>query len=298
MRRRIPSTAALVAFEASARHESFTRAADELALTQSAVCRQIASLEAALDTKLFRRTRRGVKLTQAGTEYGQKVAARLDGLESDTLDLMAGVGSRSVVELAVVPTFATRWLLPRLGGFSQLQPRVQVNMHVRTRPFLFDDTPFDAAVYAGDGHWPGCETRRVMPERLAPVCSPALLAARAVRTVTDLGKLPLLQQTTRPYAWRRWFAAAGTQVPGDLQGARYELFSMSVQAALLGMGVALVPDFLVEEELEQGRLLRPVPDAFDSDRAYFVVLPDDKPPREGVQQLADWLVATAAGKGG
>jgi DNA-binding transcriptional LysR family regulator len=293
VKRRIPSTAALTAFDASARHESFTRAAEDLALTQSAVCRQVAGLEAMLGVKLFRRTRRGVKLTDEGRSYASRVAERLDALERDALELMAGAGGTPVIELAVVPTFGTRWLLPRLPQF--MPGAVQINLHTRTRPFLFDDTHFDAAIYAGDGHWPGCITRQVLAERLIAVCSPALVAPHtAPLTLAALARLPLLQQTTRPHAWRRWFEAGGLACDGDLRGPRYEQFSMSVQAAVLGLGVALVPDFMVEEERAQGRLFQPVPQAHDSDRAYYFVVPEGREHDPLLARFGHWLALTAA----
>ncbi|MBP7641262.1 MAG: LysR family transcriptional regulator, partial [Thauera sp.] len=132
MRKKIPSTAALLAFEAAARHESFTRAAEELALTQSAICRQIGALEDFLGVPLFRRTRRGVQLTEAGLSYSRQIAPRLDAIEHDTLAVMAHHGAGSVLELAVVPTFATRWLLPRLADFQSKNADVVVNMHTQT----------------------------------------------------------------------------------------------------------------------------------------------------------------------
>jgi DNA-binding transcriptional LysR family regulator len=138
MRRKIPSTNALNAFEAAARHASFTEAANELALTQSAVCRQIAGLEDFLGLKLFRRSRRGVVLTEAGAAYHRQVAKRLDEVERDTLDLMARQGRGGTLELAVVPTFGTRWLLPRLPDFARKHPDITLNLSSRTRPFLFD----------------------------------------------------------------------------------------------------------------------------------------------------------------
>lgn len=293
MKRRIPSTAALTAFDASARHESFTRAAKELALTQSAVCRQIAGLETMLGVKLFRRTRRGVLLTDEGRGYAARVAERLDALERDTLELMAGTGGLPVIELAVVPTFGTRWLLPRLPQF--MPGAVQINLHTRTRPFLFDDTHFDAAIYAGDGHWPGCVTRKVLSERMIAVCSPALIAPdKAPIRLDRLAQLPLLQQTTRPHAWRRWFDAAGMPCDGDLRGPRYEQFSMSLQAAVLGLGVALVPDFMVTDELAQGRLCQAVSDAHDSDRAYYFVVPEGRAHESLLAGFGAWLAASAA----
>ena len=293
MRRKIPSTAALVAFESAARHQSFTQAAHELALTQSAICRQIAGLEEFLGVELFRRSRRGVKLTEAGLTYSRKVAAQLDAVERDTLAAMGQQGAQSL-ELAVVPTFATQWLVPRLKDFQRLHPEVTVHLTNRTRPFLFADTAFDAAIYFGDGDWSGTESHYLMPEEPLPVCSPALLAGREPFSAAELAALPLLQQSTRPYAWRQWFNAQGLNVPRDLAGPRYELFSMLAQAAAHGMGVALIPPFLIERELADGRLVPAHPTALhSSDKAYRLMIPERKLESAALGAFRDWLLAAA-----
>ena len=149
MRRKIPATHTLLCFEAAARHESYTRAAQELALTQSAVSRQVAALEEYLGQALFRRTRHGVSLTPRGREYAAQVAERLLALERDTLNAMSTQGTQGAVHLAAVPTFATRWLIPRLPELQVAHPDIVVHIETRTRPFLFADTGFDAALYAG-----------------------------------------------------------------------------------------------------------------------------------------------------
>ncbi|WP_037990304.1 LysR family transcriptional regulator [Tepidiphilus margaritifer] len=292
MRKKIPSTMALTAFEAAARHESFTRAAEELALTQSAVCRQIGALEDFLGVALFRRTRRGVQLTEAGRAYSRQVALRLEALERDTLAVMSGQGA-GTLELAVVPTFATRWLLPRLGAFRALHPEVVIHMETRTRPFLFDDTPFDAAIYFGEAGWPGTEAHFLMPEFPVPVCSPALPGARPGLSPQEVARLPLLQQSTRPYAWRQWFEAAGMRVAHDMAGMRLELFSMLAQAAIERMGVALIPPFLIERELAAGELMIPCNRSFVSRRAYYLIVPERKAERQALAAFRQWLVAEA-----
>lgn len=293
MRRKIPSTAALVAFESAARHQSFTKAADELALTQSAVCRQIAGLEEFLGIELFRRSRRGVKLTEAGLAYSRKVAAQLDAVERDTLAAMGQQGAQGL-ELAVVPTFATQWLVPRLKEFQRLHPEVTVHLTNRTRPFLFADTSFDAAIYFGDGDWSGTEAHYLMPEEPLPVCSPELLGGRTQFAATELANLPLLQQSTRPYAWRQWFAAQGLNVPRDMSGPRYELFSMLAQAAMHGMGVALIPPFLIQRELDAGLLVPAHPAALlSSDRAYRLMIPERKAESAALRAFRDWLLQAA-----
>lgn len=295
MRRAIPSTATLIAFDAAARHESFTRAAAELSLTQSAVCRQIAALESQLGVALFERTRRGVKLSQPGQAYARQVAWRLAELERDALAVMAGEGSGAVIELAVVPTFGTRWLLPRLPAFLRQHPGVQVHLHTRTRPFLFEGSGLDAAIYAGDGHWPGAHTQLILAETLVPVASPALLPGGQPVGAHALAQLPLLQQTTRPYAWRRWFEQAGVQTDADVQGPRFEQFSMSIQAAVQGMGVALVPEIFVSEELADGRLVRAGEAQLASELAYYLAVPERRAVPEAVRTLSAWLVEPLPG---
>lgn len=292
MRRKIPSTTALVCFEAAARHESFTKAAQELALTQGAVCRQIGSLEAFLNVELFRRSRRGVKLTEAGLSYSRQVAAQLDAVERDTLSVMRQQGA-NVIELAVVPTFGTQWLLPRLKDFQQRHPEVTVNLTNRTRPFLFADTPFDAAIYFGDADWSGTQSHRLMGENPMPVCSPSLLKGQASLDAQRIAGLPLLQQTTRPYAWRQWFDGLGMSVERDMTGPRYELFSMLAQAAMHDMGIALIPPFLIQRELQEGRLVVANRHALSSDKAYHLMIPERKVESASLRAFRDWLVAQA-----
>ncbi|MBF8678846.1 LysR family transcriptional regulator [Pseudomonas fulva] len=293
MRRKIPSTTALVCFEAAARHESFTKAAQELSLTQGAVCRQIGSLEGFLNVELFRRSHRGVKLTEAGLSYSRQVAAQLDAVERDALSVMRQQGA-SVIELAVVPTFGTQWLLPRLMDFQQRQPDVTVNLTNRTRPFLFADTSFDAAIYFGDGDWSGTRSHRLMGENPVPVCSPALLGGRQTLQAHDIAQLPLLQQSTRPYAWRQWFSSVGISVATDMTGPRLELFSMLAQAAMHAMGVALIPPFLIQRELGEGRLVVANRHVLRSDRAYYLMIPERKVESTTLDAFREWLVAQAA----
>lgn len=293
MRRKIPSTAALVSFEAAARHESFTKAAMELSLTQSAICRQIGSLEAFLNVELFRRSRRGVKLTEAGLSYSRRVATQLDAVERDTLSVMGHQGT-NVIELAVVPTFGTQWLLPRLKDFQRSHPDVTINLTNRTRPFLFADTDFDAAIYFGDAEWSGTESHRLMGENPMPVCSPALLKGHSHLTAADLAEMPLLQQTTRPYAWRQWFSTMDMNIPRDMTGPRYELFSMLAQAAMHDMGVALIPPFLIQRELAEKRLVIANKHALSSIKAYYLMIPERKVESASLKAFRDWLVDQAA----
>ena len=298
MRRKIPSLQALACFEAAARHESYTRAAQELALTQSAVSRQIAGLEDYLGLTLFQRTRHGVTLTAGGSQYARQIAPRLQALERDTLDAMSGQGAGGAVALAAIPTLATRWLIPRLPDFTRAHPDVVVHLETRTRPFMFADTDFDAALYSGTpaqmAHWAGTQALRLMPEEVVPVCSPALLGPRTHWPPASLAAQPLLQQSTRADAWRQWFEAAGVAAPAALAGPRYELFSMTAAAAAQGMGIALLPRLLIEAELARGELVIAHPQPLPAERHYYLVQPEGVNAKPAVQQFAQWLVRVSA----
>lgn len=292
MRRRLPSTQALACFEAAARHQSFTRAAQELSLTQGAVSRQVALLQAQLGVALFRRTRHGMALTPAGHDYARRVAQRLTALERDTLDLIGRRGEGEAVTLACVPTLATRWLIPRLPLLAQDHPHLLLHLEARSRPFLFGDDPIDAAVFAGTpeqaAQWAGTRATLLFAEESLPVCSPALLKGGRSLTPRAIAALPLLQPSTRPQAWRQWFDRQGVQAEGAMAGPRYELFSMQAAAAECGLGVALVPRLLVEQELARGSLVVACDRPVQGERSYWFVQPD-LPERAPVADLLAWL---------
>ncbi|WP_323122669.1 LysR substrate-binding domain-containing protein [Burkholderia alba] len=300
MRKGIPNLAALQIFEAAARHESFTRAADELALTQSAVSRQVTALEERLGVALFLRIRKRVILTPHGRDYAALVRKNLERIERDTLELMAQRGIGETLELAVVPTFASQWLIPRLPQFRALRPDITVNLSVRTEPFLFSDSPFDAAIYFGHALWPGTQGRLLFQEGdMVPVCCPALLPPDGAPLSRDtLLELPLLHLSTRADAWRDWFRAHGLEHDvRAVRGPRYELFTMLSAAAHAGMGVALMPALLVADELASGRLCAPLDLRLASDAGYYLVAPDETADSEPFVALADWLSSVSPARG-
>ena len=298
MRRKIPSLQALACFDAAARHESYTRAAQELALTQGAVSRQITALEDFLGVALFRRTRHGVALTERGADYARQVAPRLQGLAQDTLDVMSTQGPGGTLRLAAVPTFATRWLIPRLPMLAAQHPEITVHIETRTRPFMFADTPFDAALYAGTteqvSHWAGTRALRLLAEDVVPVCSPLFLGAHSTLTPAAIAQLPLLQQSTRADAWRQWFDAAGVNAPLALSGPRYELFSMTAAAAVHGLGLALVPRLLIETELARGELVVACDQPLKGERAYYLITPERDEDRPVLNTFGAWLQQAAS----
>jgi LysR family glycine cleavage system transcriptional activator len=235
----------------------------------------------------------------------------LEAIERDTLDAMAhhdAAGAGGALSLAAVPTFATRWLVPRLPDFARRCPDVVVHIETRTRPFLFNDTEFDAALYAGTraqvANWPGTRAVRLLDEDVTPICSPELLRRHAgARRKGDDGGLspariatmPLLQQSTRPDGWRQWFDAQQVDAPNARGGPRYELFSMLAEAAAQGLGVALLPTMLVERELARGDLVVACARPLSGERSYYLVTPERADPRPLLTVFSDWLQAQASG---
>ncbi|WP_018150549.1 transcriptional regulator GcvA [Leeia oryzae] len=293
MRRKIPSIESLTAFEAAAKHQSFTRAAEELSLTQSAICKQIASLEAFLGVDLFSRAKRRVSLTEAGKVYAKQVQEDLDRIERNALSIMAHEGVGGILELAAIPTFTTRWLIPRLPLFYAAHPDITLNITTKAEPFLFTDTPFDAAIHFGTDIWPGARAEYLFGEETVPVCSPKLLDTQQCNDITDLAKLTLLHQSARHDAWRKWFNAAGYPHQNAMVGPRFELFSMLVEAAKAKLGVALVPRFLVQEELSTGVLVIPFNLSLKTDMGYYLVYPDNNANNTALQKFSEWLLAQA-----
>jgi len=272
---RLPSLIALQMLECAARLGSFTRAAAELNVTESAISRQIQALEERLGVRFFERVRQRVVLTADGDRYVREIRAELKAIERATRDLASRAGGMEVLELAVVPTFATQWLIPRLASFRDEQPRIVVNIHARPEPFHFADSVFDAAIYFGDRPWEGHASARLLDEGPSiPVCSPQWLAGRRPRQRADLLNLPLLHLQSRPEAWPDWFGSDDEAIRRKARlGPRYDLFTMITRAAISGLGVAVLPEMMVRSEIETGQLVAlPFADARPGPQpgAYFV----------------------------
>lgn len=289
---KIPNMGALLAFEAAARHESFTHAARELFLTESAVSRQIATLEANLGVRLFVRAKQRVVLTRAGRLYGTQVRRALENLDRDTLSIIAHGSGGGYLELAVLPTFASEWLIPRLKDFNDRTPDVRVNMGVRTDMFSFEESHFEAAIHYGKPTWPGTSADYLFGEEVVPICSPMLLA-KPVRKPHELLKYPLLHSTTRPDAWARWFSKLGVEDNSTMQGVRYELHTMLISGAAAGLGIALVPKFFVEGQMKQLGLVIPYDAPAVEDSAYYLVYPTELSHGRPLESFRSWLLEQA-----
>lgn len=304
MRRNIPSLQSLICFESAAKHSSYTHASQELFITQSAVSRQIQQLEDFLGVTLFSRTRHGVELTEAGKQYAKSIKPFLQGIEKSTSDIMTNKGLGGTLKLGVVPTFATHWLLPKLHKLNAQHPEITVHLETSTKPFLFNENVFDAAIFAGTQqqieHWPGIQAHYLMDEEVVPVCSPQLIQQRFpnAQMLSDysydlsddeLLQLPLLQQTTRPSIWQEWFQAHHMQHAKPFDGQRHELFSMLSVAASHNMGMALIPQMLIEAELQKKELVIASNKKLYGSRKYYLVhSSQDSSPQ--IQKFVDWVM--------
>ncbi len=293
-RRFLPPMSLLCAFEAAARHGSFTAAAAELHLTQSAVSRQIRALEERLGMELFTRERQTVRLNAAGQSYAQEVRAALQRIATATLGARSNLQGGSL-SLAILPTFGTRWLAPRLPQFFQQHQGITLNLTTRLSQFDFEREDVDAAIHFGEPHWSGAELAFLMSETVLPACSPAFAQQHGIGQAADLLGLPLLHLASRPDAWRRWFGEHAVNFVHADQGMVFDQFATVAQAAMAGVGVALLPRFLIERDLHQGDLVSALPHLPDMESAerYYLAWPKHRATYPPLLALREWLEQTA-----
>ncbi|MEF0941868.1 LysR family transcriptional regulator [Rhizobium sp. BR 362] len=291
-RRLLPSTTALAAFDSVVRLGSFSAAAVELTLTQAAISRQILTLEERLNTTLFIRGGRGVALTPQGIVYHKSIQEALALIRSASLHAITGSPS-ATLNLAILPTFGTRWLLPRIPNFVSEHPEVTLNFASRIGVFDFASEGIDAAIYIGGDDWPNGECTFLMEEIVAPVCSPAFLKDSAIVAEQDLLRLPLLQMRSRPLAWEDWFSSLGINgKPRPNMG--FEQFLGVAQACIAGLGVALMPLFLIKPELDSGQLIVASHHRVRSRSNYYLVSPEGREPPKPVRAFREWLLRETA----
>lgn len=287
-RRLLPSTSMLLAFDAAARTESFTEAANELNLTQGAISRQVRALENQLDVVLFNRVRKSVCLTEAGKRYADEIEKALQIIRLASLNAMTDQRG-GTLNLAILPTFGTRWLIPRFPAFLQMHPDITVNFASKFSPFDFKKENLHAAIHFGRSDWPDTVSTFLMREETLPVGSPSLLENRVVKEASDLSDVPLLHLETRPQAWSEWFEACGLKPP-TAKGMVFEEISTIAQATVAGLGVALLPRFLIESELESGDLAIALDRPLKSTFAYYLVTPADKVDYAPLVAFKEWLL--------
>ena len=286
--RLLPSMSMLQAFSAAARYESFTEAAADLGLTQGAISRQVRALERQLGAQLFNRVRKSVHLTAVGRRYAEEVDKALQTVRLASLDAMTQRAG-GTLNLAILPTFGTRWLIPRFPAFLAAHPDITVNFATKLSPFDFKKEDLHAAIHYGRTDWPDTESTFLMKEETVPVAAPSLLSEHAVNTPEDLLDLPLLHLATRPHAWSDWFRDTGLERPATA-GMVFEEITAAAQAAAAGLGVSLLPRFLVVGELERGELAVALEYPLKSSFGYYLVTPRDKTGYAPVVAFRDWLL--------
>lgn len=292
-RRFLPSISSLRALEALSRLGSASAVADELSLTQGAVSRQIQALEKQLGTALVRRDRKKLQLSPEAEVYAGEIRQALNMITQSTLRVQSAPLA-GTLNLAILPAFGMRWLMPRLPEFSRRHPDITINMTTRLQSFNFTSEPFDAALHFGKAEWPGTQNLLLKHEQLLPVCAPKFMAQKPPVPPADILKMPLLHIQTRPEAWQDWFQSKGiTPQTQELGGTMYDQFSTITQAALHGLGVALMPDYLVEQDLATGRLVALQSQVAETDGAYYLVWPDAKSRDPALQKFCDWLRSQA-----
>jgi LysR family transcriptional regulator, glycine cleavage system transcriptional activator len=297
MAARLPSLNGLRAFEAAARHLSFTNAASELNVTQTAISHQIRRLEQELGIRLFVRQNRALALTPEAKDYLPGVRAAFNDLRLAT-DRLLRRENDHVLTVSTLASLAAKWLLPRLSAFQEAHPRIDVRITTSTSLVEFKNDDVDAAIRYGRGQWPGLRADWLMADRLFPVCSPALLTGnRPLRCPEDLADHVLLHTSGGTSDdWRLWLTAAG--MPAQLSkhpGLTFDLTFMTVQAAIDGIGVAIGRTSYVEADIAKGRLVVPFKITLPADAGFYLVSPEARADSPKLSAFRQWLIASIQG---
>ncbi|MEJ1990248.1 MAG: LysR substrate-binding domain-containing protein [Maritimibacter sp.] len=285
-RRFLPSISSLLALEAVDRLGSATAAAEELALTHSAVSRQLKVLEGQLGVTLLVRDGKSLRLTRAGETYSQSARTILGDLARASLEVKA-TGSRESINLAILPTFAVNWLTPRLRDFHKAHPEILISQSTRLERFDFEREKFDAAIHFGEKNWSGVNYLPLTGERIIAVCAPDF-ADDLPLTPARLLNMPLLHLESRPGAWERWFQRLGCDAP-RLRGSLFDQYTNLTEAAVSGLGAALLPEFVASKELARGRLIPASGGYVENDGTYYLVWPKSGETSNALKLLIDFL---------
>lgn len=292
MTRRIPPLNPLHVFEVAARSGGFSRAASELNVTQSAVSRQIAVLEAYLGVRLFNRERQGSSLTEAGAQFAAEIEEPFAKIAAATGRLVERK-STETLHVRAYATFAARWLIPRLPDFNSRYPRLNIRLSSTVKPIDFTREAVDVAVQLGTGGWAGTHSKLLLPDVIQPVCSPDLAASLAGRHVSDLRKRPLLHSYYRRRDWQDWLNANDGGGVDPARGMVFESSVLTYQAASEGLGIAIGQTLLLKDEIASGRLVPLFTPMVRQDLAYHAVWPAGRPLSRRIEIFLAWLDAEA-----
>ncbi|WP_259783066.1 LysR substrate-binding domain-containing protein [Aestuariispira ectoiniformans] len=288
MKNRFPSLTHLRCFERAARHQSFTAAAEELRMTQSAVSKKIRELEVDLGVDLFRRVGRGVALTQAGKSFAADLEHDLSSIQNSIQKVISSGNDKVTLSIATLPTFANRWLIPRLPAFLAGNPEIEVNFSTRLDPFEFERDPFDLAIHYGLQNWPNTKMTHLFGEKMVPVCSPAFFDQYGLGTLENITDVPLLHLQSRPDVWQDWFREAAIAGVVRREGRYFDQYSMIITAAIASLGAALIPVAMITRELQDKQLVQITGPALTTEKSYYLVRPHGKA-GEHIQKFESWL---------
>ncbi|MFC3120435.1 transcriptional regulator GcvA [Agaribacter flavus] len=291
MSKRLPPLNALKAFESAARQLSFTKAADELFVTQAAVSHQIKSLESHLSTKLFHRKNRALLLTEEGQAYFHDLRDIFIQIQDATERLLA-MGAKGAITVATPPSFASQWLVPKIHEFSSQHPEIDVRIKAVDLDDGFLDDSVDVAVYHGKGTWPGLHATKLLTEYLTPMCSPFFLlqSGKPLSTLDDLKHHVLLHDNTRS-AWKNWLKAFDVRGVNVNQGPIFSHTMLVLQAASIGQGVALSDTVLAKPDIDSGRLVCPFEEKIESKLSYYVVCREEHADKSKIRIFSDWMLS-------
>jgi LysR family glycine cleavage system transcriptional activator len=293
MRRRLPSLNALKAFEASARHESFTKAAQELCVTQGAVSQQVKALESELGVRLFQRERQRLAITEAGRAYLEVVRDAFDRLVIGTERLLQRQKSGTLT-ITTSPNFAAKWLVHRLGRFAEMHPAIDLRVSASMQHMDFAREDIDLAIRHGDGQWPGLHVTRLCAEELFPVCSPKLIQGRGPLHLPRAIMQHTLLHTNNKTDWTNWLEQTGVTGVDPRRGTVFNQASMAIDAAVDGQGIALARTALASWDLLCGRLVRPFPQALHASFAFWIVCPKPAADLPKISTFREWLLQEAS----
>ncbi|MGE0280804.1 MAG: LysR substrate-binding domain-containing protein [Rhizobiaceae bacterium] len=287
---KLPPIAAIRAFEAAARHQSFTRAADELGMTQAAVSYQIKLLEDRVGTALFTREARQVTLTKTGQKLAPKVTEALGLLGAAFADIASSTATE--LSLSVLPTVASVWLAPRLTGFQELHPDINIKLDASNRVVDFAKDAVDISIRSGKGEWPDSDVIPLFPIEYTPVCTPEFRTRYRLEQPSDL--LAVRRFGSLGW-WHRWLDEAGVdnREDSDQMGLVLGVQAMDVAITLLGQGAAMVVPTFFANELSHGRLVQPFSHVVKDGRSYFLVYPSARRRLRKIRLFRDWIIAEA-----
>lgn len=293
MANRLPPINALRAFEASARQLSFTRAAEELFVTQAAISHQIKALEDNLGIKLFMRKNRALLLTEEGQSYYLDIKDIFNALHDATERLLAR-GEKGAITVSMQPSFAIQWLVPRLNTFNLLHPDIDVRIKAVDQPENSLTEDVDLAIYYGRGRWRGIHAEQLHTEYLIPVCSPLLLSGKKpLNEIADLAQHTLLHDTSRR-DWKRWFKHVDVRGGNVNHGPIFSHSAMVLQAAIHGQGVALAHSVLAKPDIDSGRLVCPFKEVLVSKNSYYIVCREQQLEIGKITAFREWVLQTVA----